>query len=91
MGPERGEGAADGSLSQHSPLHLRLLPQKTSQVEVEWAEKRTELSLGKQKETKEDAEEGQKVPGSWKTVRRERHDWKGPKDFKCGRRFSLQI
>lgn len=28
VGPEWGEGAADGSLSQHSPLHLKLLPQK---------------------------------------------------------------
>lgn len=63
----------------------------TSLVEVEWAEKRTELSLGEQKETKEDAEEGQKVPGSWKIVRREGHDWKSPKDFKHGWRFSLQF
>ncbi|KAJ7395381.1 hypothetical protein BTVI_155576 [Pitangus sulphuratus] len=79
--------AADGSMSQHRLNHTHSTPPAASSLgasweEAEWDKKRRELSWGEEKETKEDTEEGQKVPGSWKTVRRERHNWKGPKDIK---------
>lgn len=64
----------------------------TSWAEAEQEEKRREeLSLGEE-ETEEDVEEVQKISGSWKAVRRERHDWKGPKYIKCGKEiFSASL
>jgi len=62
----------------HTHAHLlRPLPREAPGLRGE------ELS-SVEEETGEDIEEGQKVPGSWKAVRRQRHDWKGPKGIKCG-------
>ncbi|KAJ7423926.1 hypothetical protein WISP_31192 [Willisornis vidua] len=89
--------AVDGSVSQQRLSHAHSAPPAASSPGTSWAEaeqdeKRREQSWGEEKETEEDTEEGQKVSGSWKTVRRERHNWKGPKDIKCvGEIFSASL
>lgn len=75
----------DGSLSQHRLLHLRLLHQELPCGSgMSWKKNRTVLRGA---EDKGGCWGDQKVQGSWKTVRRERHDWKGPKDLNVGGDF----
>lgn len=93
---EQGRGAADGSVSPgdrlsraHTLRHLRPLPQEPPGRSRTGKDRKT--VLGEEEEAERDVQEGQKVPGSWKSVRRERHGWKNPKDIKRGRRFSLHL